>query len=74
MDQEGKRHWIEFWLAANNFRTQWNAHNASDDALIIYNKYGTYLSKDWYEYFDSQVRYTPKSWIIVIKRTRNHMI
>ena len=39
MDQEGRRQWIEFWLAANNFRSQWTSQNASDDALIIYNKY-----------------------------------
>jgi len=39
MDQIGKRHWLEFWLAAENYRFQWNVHNASSDALIIYNKY-----------------------------------
>ena len=38
MDQIGKRHWLEFWLAAENYRSQWNVHNASSDALIIYNK------------------------------------
>ncbi|EFX80970.1 hypothetical protein DAPPUDRAFT_303761 [Daphnia pulex] len=39
MDQEGKRHWLEFLLAADNYRSQWNSPNASSDALIIYNKY-----------------------------------
>ena len=39
MDQIGKRHWLEFWLAAENYRFQWNVHNASSDALIIYNKF-----------------------------------
>jgi len=39
MDQMGKRHWLEFWLAAENYRSQWNVYNASSDALIIYNKY-----------------------------------
>lgn len=38
MDQENKRHWLEFWLAADNYRSQWNSPNASSDALIIYNK------------------------------------
>ena len=42
MDQEGKRHWIEFWLAADNYRSHWNSSanntNSSSDALIIYNK------------------------------------
>lgn len=38
MDQEEKRHWLEFWLAADNYRSQWTSPNAASDALIIYNK------------------------------------
>lgn len=38
MDQDNKRHWIEFWLAADNYRSQWTTSNAGSDALTIYNK------------------------------------